>query len=78
MAHHERPWEQDQPGTAEKFLKYVGTASIALTALLLLGIVAGLLYLFVPGNEAIGTVVFTGLLVAVFYAAGNYADFKQR
>ncbi len=78
MAQHQRPWEQDRTDPAETFLKYVGMAGIALAALLALGIVAGLLLLFVPANEAIGTVAFTGLLLIVAYAAGNHADFAQR
>ncbi|WP_340100691.1 hypothetical protein [Salinibaculum salinum] len=78
MAHHERPWEQDRTDPAETFLKYVGMAGVALTALLVLGLVAGLLFLFVPTTEALGTVAFTVLLVVVAYAAGNYGDFERR
>lgn len=78
MAQHQRPWEHDRTGPAEAFLKYVGVASIALAALLTLGLVAGLLVLFVPPTEAIGTVVFTGWLVAVAYAVRMYADSKRQ
>ncbi|MEF8785318.1 MAG: hypothetical protein V5A45_05240 [Haloarculaceae archaeon] len=78
MAHHQRPWEQERTDPAETFLKYVGMASIALTALLVLGLVAGLLFLFVPTTEALGTVAFTALLLIVAYAVGNYSDVERQ
>ena len=78
MAHHQGPWEQEQADPAEAFLKYVGVAGVALTALLTVGLLVGGLLLFVPTNEAIGTVVFTGLLVATTYAVANYGDFERR
>ncbi len=78
MAHHQSPWEQDSTDPAEAFLKYVGVAGVALTALLTVGLVAGLLFLFVPTNEAIGTIVFTGLLLASVYGISRYGDFERR
>lgn len=78
MAHHQSPREQERTDSAEAFLKYVGVAGIALTALLTLGLVAGLLVFLVPTNEAIGTVVFTGLLLAGAYAASRYGTPRQR
>jgi hypothetical protein len=78
MAHHQGPWEQDSTDPAEAFLKYVGVAGVALTALLTVGLVAGLLFLFVPTNEAIGTIVFTGLLLASVYGISRYGDFERR
>jgi hypothetical protein len=78
MAQHQHPWEQERTDPAETFLKYVGMAGIGLTVLLTLGIVAGLLLLFVPTTEALGTIAFTVLLVVVAYATGNYGDLDNR
>jgi hypothetical protein len=78
MAHHQGPWEQDSTDPAEVFLKYIGVAGVALTALLTFGLVAGLLILFVPTNEAVGTIVFTGLLLASVYGVSRYGDFERR
>jgi len=72
MSHHQGPWEQESSDPAEAFLKYVGIAGIALTALLTVGLVAGLLIVFLPTNEALGTVVFTALLVAIAYGISQY------
>lgn len=78
MSHDRDQWEQESTGLAETFLKYVGVASVALTGLLAFGIVAGLLFLFVPTNGAIGTVVFTGLLLAIVYAVSQYGESDPR
>lgn len=78
MAQHQVPWEQDSTDPAEAFLKYVGVAGVALTALLVLGLVAGLLLMFVPTNEAIGTVVFTGLLLASAYGVSRFGNYDRR
>ncbi len=65
MSHHRGPWENDSKGPAETFLDYVSRAGIAITALLVAAVVVGLLAVVLPATEAIATVVFTGLLVAV-------------
>lgn len=78
MTHQQQPWKQNRTDTAEAFLEYVGKAGVALTALVGLGLVAGLLIVLVPGNEAVGTVVFGALLVAVTYAVDRAADRKRR
>lgn len=78
MSHHQGPWEQESTDAAEAFLKYVGAAGTALTTLLAFGIVAGLLAVFVPANEAIGTVVFTGLLLAIAYGVSQYGESDPR
>jgi uncharacterized membrane protein HdeD (DUF308 family) len=65
MSHHRDPWERESKDPAEKFLDYVSRAGIAITALLVAAVVVGLLALLVPPTEAVATVVFTGLLVAV-------------
>lgn len=78
MSHHRDPWEQESTAPAEAFLKYVGVAGVALVALLVVGIVAGLLFLFVPTNEAIGTIVFTALLIATAYGVSRYGTLNPR
>lgn len=65
MSHHRDPWEHDSKDPAETFLNYVSRAGIAITALLVAAVGVGLLALLVPATEAVATVVFTGLLVAV-------------
>lgn len=76
MTTHQGPMEREQSGLAETFLSYVSTAGIAITALLVVGAVVGLLVLYLPTNEAIATVVFTGLLAVVFAATRYFAPTK--
>ena len=78
MAHHQRPWEQESTDPAEAFLKYVGVAGVALTALLAFGTIAGLLFVLVPTNQAIGTIVFSALLFAVVYGVSQYGESDPR
>lgn len=78
MSHSQRPWDRDrtQSDPAETLLDYVSRAGIAITALLAVAAVAGILVVFLPMNETIATVVFTGLLVAV--AAYTYRVSHRR
>jgi hypothetical protein len=78
MSHQQDPWEQDSSDPAEAFLRYVGVAGVALTALVALGLVVGLLVVFVPMNEAIGTVVFGGLLLGLVYGISQYGESGPR